>query len=73
MLVNQPFYIQGFSEEGALEQGKASIFSAMGIFIFAFFLSLFGIHYDKKQKLYEAEGPEGYQLNQAPAYGSRYD
>mmetsp|Transcript_35184 Transcript_35184/g.81350 ORF Transcript_35184/g.81350 Transcript_35184/m.81350 type:complete len:91 (+) Transcript_35184:439-711(+) len=70
LLVNQPFYISGVNED--LEKNKSSIFTACGIFVFAFFVSLGGIWHDNKTAD-DRENPENYQLNQAAGYGSRYD
>mmetsp|Transcript_44481 Transcript_44481/g.87266 ORF Transcript_44481/g.87266 Transcript_44481/m.87266 type:complete len:98 (-) Transcript_44481:409-702(-) len=70
LLVNQPFYIKDI---GDVDKAKSSIFTALGIFVFAFIASVVGLKYDSQQNKDDANGGENYQLNQATGYGSRYD
>mmetsp|Transcript_20637 Transcript_20637/g.25523 ORF Transcript_20637/g.25523 Transcript_20637/m.25523 type:complete len:102 (+) Transcript_20637:195-500(+) len=66
MITLQPFFIAGIED---VETAKSSSFGAMGMFIFTFVASIFGIYHDSKQKQEEIENPEGYQLNQGNQTG----
>ena len=72
MLAKQPFLVPGIDDD---EDAKASAFGAMGMFIFTFGASMYGIYHDARSKREEIDNPENYQLNTGavPAYGSRFD
>jgi len=47
MLHTQPFYVAGIDD---VESAETSAFGAMGMFLFTFVASIFGIWYDSQHK-----------------------
>ena len=69
MLSTQPFFVPGIEDP---DQAKANAFGALGMFIFTFGLSAFGIWYDAQNKVETTEIETEYQLSPGdmPTYGT---
>lgn len=69
MISKQPFFIAGIEDEAV---AKSSAFGAMGMFLFTFCASIFGIWYDSSKKVTADETEATYQLatDIMPKYGT---
>jgi len=50
MLTKQPFFVGGFEDNDAAENAKNNAFGAMGMFIFTFAVSLYGLYFSSKSR-----------------------
>jgi hypothetical protein len=60
LIQTQPFFIAGIEDP---EEARSSAFGAMGMFLFTFLASMFGIWYDSKSKPESIDEDTDYHLS----------